>query len=441
MRLGEGAGPAPLAPGMRVILDARPLEDPGRAPVTAAYLRGLLGAFAADPVPGEGFVVLLDLGADDPTLTFPGLPVVGKRRLPTTRLFRSGALTLDPFFVRGAAIGAGIGAGRSGSAGVVAHAVGGALPIGPGLRVVATLLDLAPWELPDAYRRSPAARFGQRLRAQLLRDAEAVIVGSTAVARAAGRLLRLRPGRVHVVPFAGGDAYRPLSMEGTEIGDAQRAELAAERDRFGLPARYCVYTGRNDARHDIPTLLAALARLAAEGRPGHLPKAVPWPPRILLVNTSPDDRAAVARSAAAAGVGECLVYAPGLPPEQTALLVAGARAAVHPVASDAAALSLLDALAAGTPVVASNVGAVAEAVGPAGLLVEPRDPGRLAHALRAAWADDRVHRGIVRAAAERAGAERRTWADVARETRAVYAAVAAGGHEDHAPIGIGDPGG
>jgi hypothetical protein len=56
--------------------------------------------------------------------------------------------------------------------------------------------------------------------------------------------------------------------------------------------------------------------------------------------------------------------------------------------------------------------------------VEPRDPDRLAQALRAAWADERVHRTIANAAAARAGAGRRTWTDVARATRVVYAEVA-----------------
>ncbi len=427
MKLGDSDVPALPTPGTRVLVDIRALQDPDRAPATAAYLRGLLGAYATEPLAGESFVVLLDLGADDPAAAFPGLPVIGKRRLPITRPFRSGALTLDPFLVRGAALGSGRGARHpDGAAGVVAHAVGGGLPIGPGLPVVATILDLAPWELPEQYQRSRAARFGQRLRAQLLRDADAVIVGTTAVAVAATRLLHIRPTHIRVIPFAGADAFAPLAMEGTEKGNAQRAAAAAERERHGVPARYFVYTGRNDARHDVGTLLDALVRLAGAGRPPRLARDVAWPPEILLVNTTPDDRAAVAQAAAASGVGDLLHYTPALPPERVAALVAGARAAIHPVVSDAAALPVLDALAAGTPVVANAVGAVPEVVGPAGLLVEPRDPDRLAHALRAAWADDRVHGGIARAAEGRAGPARRTWADVARETRVVYAAVAAG---------------
>ncbi len=421
MRLGEGRAAPPPPAGVRILLDARPLQDPERAPVTAEYLRRLLGAYAAAPLAGEFIVALLQLGGDDPTESIPGLVLHGRRWIPATRLFRSGALTLDPFFLRGAAIGAGRGARAAGAAGMIAHAVGGALPIGPGLPVVATLLDLASWELPEQYRRTPAARFGQRLRAQLLRDAEAVLVASPAVARAAAQLLHLRPSRIRTVPLAAADELGPLPLAGTPEGDEARAALREERDRLGLGERYFVFPGRHDARQDLGTLLEALARLAAAGRPRGLAPAVEWPPRILVMNASPDDRAALAREAAAVGVGECLSYAPGVASDRATLLLAGAHASVHPVLADATALRALDALAVGTPVVASAVGALRDTVGTAGLLVEPRDPDRLAIALRAAWAEERVHAAIAAAAAEHARGGRRTWADVAAETRAVYA--------------------
>ena len=43
-----------------------------------------------------------------------------------------------------------------------------------------------------------------------------------------------------------------------------------------------------------------------------------------------------------------------------------------------------------------------------GLLVEPRDPVRLAVALQAIWADDRVHDGVAAAARGRAESDRRS---------------------------------
>jgi MMP alpha-(1->4)-mannosyltransferase len=73
--------------------------------------------------------------------------------------------------------------------------------------------------------------------------------------------------------------------------------------------------------------------------------------------------------------------------------------------------------------VASAVGALPELVGPAGLLVEPRDADRLAIALSTIWTDDTVHARVAGEARERAKGRRRTWADVAAETRAIYAEV------------------
>jgi glycosyltransferase involved in cell wall biosynthesis len=430
----RAAGPIP---GVRIVLDARPLQEPDRAPLTATYLEGLLGAFDAEPLAGESFALLLGSDLDDPTERFEHLSVVGRRLMPPTRLLRSGALTVDPFLLSGASLGAAWRADRDGAAGSVYHAVGGSIPLMTGLPLVVTLLDLAPWELPGAYQRGTVARFGQRLRGRLLRDAAAIIVGTDAVAAAARRLLRVRRDRIRVVALAPRPAFRvwpdepgPARMVpgASEVGPrgAVRAhgDSRAERERLGLPERYVIYSGRYDARQDLGTLLRALADLAAAGRPEALADDVPWPPRVLFAGASPDDRAALARAAGREGVGDALAYAPHLDDDRLASLVRGARAALLPVVSDAAGYPAIEAIACGVPVVATAVGALPEIVGAAGILVGPRDPARLAQALATAYADDRVHGALAAIARERAATDRRTWADVAAQTRAIYAEAA-----------------
>jgi glycosyltransferase involved in cell wall biosynthesis len=407
----------PPPPGVRVVLDLRPLQDPDRGPVTATYLDELLTAFAANPLPGESFTFVLETGLPDPSNGIPGidrLDVAGRRRLPPTHVLRSGALTLDPFLLRAAALGTAWRAGTRGAAGSVYHAAGGAVPIASGLPLVVTLLDLAPWELPVAYQRTPTARFGQRLRARLLQRADVVIVASETVATTARRLLRLRPARIRVVRLAARAAFH---------GPIDRALAAAERERRGLPERYFLYTGRHDARQDVGTLFEAL-RLTSAERPARS-RDLPWPPRILVVGATPDDRSALARAAERQGVGDQIAYAPRLDDPTLAALVAGARAVLLPALTDAAGLAALDSLAAGTPVVASATGALSDVVGGAGFLVGPSDPPRLAAALRAAWSDDTVHRRLVAAARQGAVGHPRTWADVASETRRIYAEVGA----------------
>jgi glycosyltransferase involved in cell wall biosynthesis len=306
----------------------------------------------------------------------------------------------------------------------VYHAVAGAPPILSRIPIVVTLLDLAPWELPETFQRTAASRFGQRLRARLIQDAAAVIVGTETVAGAARRLLRLRPSRVRVVPLAPHPAFSAaLADAGRHDAPPGEATVAADRARLGLTDRFLVYFGRFDARHDVATLLQALADLEKRARPRGLPAHASWPPRLLIVGASPDHRASIAKAAARHGGADALVYAPAMPPERLAPLVREARAVVLPALSDAAGLAAIDALAAGVPVVAAAVGALPEVVGGAGILVEPRDPARLAEALRTAWADERVHGRLVDAALQRSASSPRTWSDVALETRRVYADV------------------
>lgn len=407
--------------GLRVVMDVRALQEPARAPRTAAYLEGLLSAFDADPLPGESFAFLLASDEDDPTVRFERLEVIGRRLLPPIRLLRSAALTIDPFLLRGASVGAAWRAESGGAAGAVYHTAGGGLPIASHLPTVATLLDLAPWELPRAFQRTAASRFGQRLRGRLLRDAAAVLVASDGVGRAARRLLHLRRDRIRVVPLAPRPAYAvgPATLAEREANAGARAIV----ERLGLGERFLVYPGRHDIRQDVPTMLTALAALAAAGRPAELDDAAPWPPRVLVLDATPDDRASLARVAARHGAGEHLVYAPVLPVEESAAVVAASRGVVLPMTSEASGLAALDAIAAGVPVIASAVGALPDVVGTAGILVEPRDPDRLAVALAAAWGDDAVRDRLVEAARERAEAGLRTWADVAADVRAIYAEV------------------
>ncbi len=364
----RGARPRPKT-GVRVVLDLRPIQDPERAPLTAIYLEQLLTALDAEPLDGESFSFLLAADQDDPTPRWPNLDVVGRRLLPPTRLLRSGALTVDPILLRGATLGAGWRAERGGAAGTVYHAAAGALPIASGIPVVAAVLDLAPWAMPEAYQRGTAARFGQRIRARLLRDAAAVLVPGAATAIEARRLLHVRKARLRVVPLAPRPAFRPEAAAGA----------AREALRLGLGERYAVYAGRYDARQDLPTLLDALARLvdgpqrpsSARGSGCHGAVAAARLPRggdrPMTGPRSRGPRRAPASRTRWPTPRSCR-------PSGSRRSSPGARFLVQPANSEATGLVALEAIAAGVPVVASAAGVLPEVVGRAGILVEPGDP-------------------------------------------------------------------
>jgi glycosyltransferase involved in cell wall biosynthesis len=300
-------------------------------------------------------------------------------------------------------------------------AAGTILPFGSRLPVVAVLLDVAPWQLPGAFQRTPAARFGARLRLGLLREARFVVAGTQAVGGIAERRLHIPAATLRTVPFAARDAF----LAATSRGATRGAKATAERERLGLPDRYLSWSARHDARQDRPTLLRALRILADTGRPTTLDEATPWPPRILVVEATPGDRAAVARAAARADLGDAFAYAPALDAERLATLVAAGRAAIAPVVSEAAGLATIEALACRVPVVASGVGALPELVGRAGILVPPRAPERLAEALRTIVTDDALHDGLAKEARNRTESHARSWRDVRDDMRRLFAEAVA----------------
>ena len=409
--------PAPI-PGVRVVIDARPMQEPERSPLTASYLEQLLRAFAATPLDDESFVLVSRALRPDPAveLAAAGLPVAGSRRIPpTTRALRSAGLTLDSFLLRGAEIGAraaGRGAGDDADTtdnGAVFHTAGGAVPLASRLPVVATLLDLAPWELRETYASSAAARFGHRVRARVLRDAARVIVCSRAVAESAHRHLHIDPDRISVIPLAVDDDFRSAARD--------RDRLATERERVKLPPRYLCFAGRYDARKDLRTLFRSLALLKARG--AAVPHVV-----VALDLAFPDDHARVSRAVAALELASAVTIVTTTGARQRAAVVAGSEAFVYPALTEATALPALEALAAGVPVISSRTGALPEAVGSAGIVVEPRDPARMASALDAMWAGGPLARQLRDHAVRRAGSAQRTWSDVARETRVAYAQAA-----------------
>ena len=101
--------------------------------------------------------------------------------------------------------------------------------------------------------------------------------------------------------------------------------------------------------------------------------------------------------------------------EGLASLYRGAACLVFPSRYEGFGLPVLEAMASGTPVVATTAGAVPEVAGDAAVLVQPGDPEALAEGIHEALGD---RERLVTAGLERARLF--TWAETARRTLEVY---------------------
>jgi glycosyltransferase involved in cell wall biosynthesis len=166
---------------------------------------------------------------------------------------------------------------------------------------------------------------------------------------------------------------------------------------------YALFVGTLQRRKDATAAIEALALLGDDAL------------RLVLVGPDKGGRADAVSTAAHLGLADRIELRGHVPQEELAALYRGAACLVFPSRYEGFGLPMLEAMASGTPVVATAAGALPEVAGGAAILVEERNPVALAGGIERALAD----RERLRAAGlERARAF--TWAETARRTLEGY---------------------
>lgn len=257
-------------------------------------------------------------------------------------------------------------------------------------RVTATLHDLTCWLRPEWHTAGNIAA-DRRFAEQVLVRADAVIAVSEQTRRDALRVLSLRPERVHTIHSGVGEAYFQAG-----------GEVAGE-------GRYVLYTGTVEPRKNLERLLDAWLLLPRDyRREFELRVAGPagW-----------GAEATEARMRATEGVKR-LGY---VPEEELPGLMRGAAVFVYPSLYEGFGLPVVQAMAAGAPVLASTGGALAEVAGGAAELVNPLSTVDLAAGLRRLL-DDGERRARL-SAAGRARAEAFRWRRCAEQSWRLFERV------------------
>jgi glycosyltransferase involved in cell wall biosynthesis len=244
---------------------------------------------------------------------------------------------------------------------------------------VVTVHDVIDLEFPQ-YAKRKVGPYWRHIVAPVLRGARAVVVDDERTAALLPRYTGVDPARVRVIPL-GVDAPEPLP-----------SPVAAERP-------YLFYAGNQRPHKDLPTLLRAW-------------RALPDALAVDLVLTGPENAAlrALARP------GGALVFAGEL--DETALWTRhrGAAAYVHPALREGFGLPLLEAVRAGTPVIAADA-AVPRVLTDEVTTYPAGDVDALTAALTAVLTDPQARE---RAAAARARTQHYTWARTVATTAALY---------------------
>jgi glycosyltransferase involved in cell wall biosynthesis len=278
------------------------------------------------------------------------------------------------------------------------HGLAFALPLAWPGRSVVTIFDLSFLRFPEHF--NPANRIYLALATRLAaRRADRVLAISEHGRREIIKLLGVAPHRVATTYCAADERFRPLP----------KVQVQAFRQQRGLPARFILYLGTLEPRKNVVTLLRAYARLYHDW-PEAPELVVAGPPGWLYQN--------IFKTAAEMGLAESVRFPGFVTSDEQALWYNAAAVFAYPSLYEGFGLPPLEAMACGTPVVASNAASLPEVVGEAGLLVPPLDDQVLSQTLRRALEDSELAARLSQAGPEQAA--RFSWQKMATETLRCY---------------------
>ena len=230
-----------------------------------------------------------------------------------------------------------------------------------------------------------------------LRGATQLIVTSAATADRVRAVAPETASRLHVIWLAPGASFRPPD---------DRADAAVRASSLvGSDAPFLLVVGQNSAakRH-----ADAMAAFAAGAPP-------PW--RLVLLQRQ-GASVRLTRLARALHIADRVVWLPSVGEREVVTLMQAAGALLQPSIYEGFGLPVVEAMACGCPVVASDIAPIREVAGGAALLTPPGDVTRLAASIRDLIAAPDRRRSLAGQGLERARAF--SWDRCARETLEVY---------------------
>lgn len=273
-------------------------------------------------------------------------------------------------------------------------------PIGYKGKFVVTIHDLIMHLFPSgAQTKSLVRKLAYRLIMRHTKRAQRIIVPSEATSRDCQQLLGMKPSTLRVIPHGSPPEHPPLTQ----------AALQQVREALGIKGDFILFVSRWERYKGLDALLEAFALLHQTH------------PDITLVicgkpmPTSPD----VSEMVALAKAADLPICTPGFVSDlELSALYQTASVYIHPSRYEGFGLMILEAFAAGAPVVTSNLSCLPEVAGDAATLVNPNNPAEITEAIREILDNPEKASAMRKAGKQRA--KEYSWEKTAAETLAIY---------------------
>jgi len=263
---------------------------------------------------------------------------------------------------------------------------------------VITIHDLILYHRPDYHSTFKEYATYRQLMELSVQVADRIIAVSENTKRDLVENLGVSPEKVHVV-------YLGIDFNRFNTDD----KLMNISSTYNIDSEYILYVGTNFPHKNLRNLVAAFEKLIRTKRLPHV---------LVLVGSSFNSFERKALSGLAERLGGRLRLLGHVPDTDLPALYRNASLFVFPSLYEGFGIPPLEAMACGTPVVASNATSIPEVVGDAALVVDCTDVDELAEAMHRALTDKHLRQSLIKAGFERARTFR--WENTARKTARVY---------------------
>lgn len=265
--------------------------------------------------------------------------------------------------------------------------------------LVTTIHDLIHWVFRGKYFSPLQAAYAKTMVQKALSNSSQVITVSQKTKSDLIEHFGAEENRITVIGEGASADFRPLPA----------AEIAAAKVRYNLPERYFLYVGLIKPHKNVLWLVRLFRRLFKE-------KKISTP--LVVLGRKDKTYSAELRELAALDREEAVIYLPKIEKGDLPVLYNGAAALVHPSLYEGFGLTLLEAMACGTPVAAFRTASIPEVAGDAAFLHEVNDEEGMTDTLRRLESSESLREEYRQKGFQQAA--KFQWKDAARQTLEVY---------------------
>ncbi len=285
----------------------------------------------------------------------------------------------------------------------LAHVPYWGAPLRSPVPLIVTVHDLTPNLVPE-YRRGIKARLYNALVTASARGADHIITDSFASKLDIVEHLGIPERDITAIYLGVGPQYRP--------GENSLVDMAVLK-KYDLPDFYVLYLGGYELHKNVATLLLTYSYVGqALGEDYPLVLAGRKPAKISANFPDYD------RYIQELGIGEYVRWIGFVDEADKPVLYRNAEAFVFPSRHEGFGIPVLEAMASGTAVVASNCDSLPEVIGDAGFAIDPDDVREMAGAIISIVLEDSTRDGLAKRGL--AQAAKFSWEKTAMETLMVY---------------------